>query len=129
MQVGHVQKRSGNEIHDESDQDEERPFYVKSVTQVNMKKFNTKAMNYRVRFTNALADVEITGLQERLHEIFKQVLDETIGGIPPQDQVRFVLHSNQLEYPINFTFMALNHLTTERILAKFERVIQSNKEF
>ena len=64
-----------------------------------------------------------------MHEIFQQILDETIGGIPPQDQVRFVLHSNQLEYPINFPFMAPGRLTTERILAEFERVIQSNKEF
>ena len=86
-------------------------------------------MTYRVQFTNALADVKISALHERLHEIFQQVLDETIGGIPPQDQVSFVLHSNQLEYPINFPFMAPNRLTTERILAKFERVIQSNKEF
>ena len=71
-------------------------------------------MNYRVQFTNALVDVEITNLHGRLHEMFQQVLDETIGGIPPQDQVRFVLHSNQLEYPINFPFMApdrFNHET------------------
>ena len=56
-------------------------------------------MNYRVQFTNALADVEITSLHEQLHEIFQQILDETIGSVPPQDQVRFVLHSNQLDKP------------------------------
>ena len=109
--------------------DNERPFYIESVRQVNTKKFKTKAMNYRVQFTNALADAEISSLHGRLHEIFQQILDETIGGVPPQDQVRFVLHSNQLEYPINFPFMAPNRLITERILAEFERVIQSNKEF
>ena len=129
VQTARGQKRSHNEMHDEPDQDDERPFYVESVRQVNTYKFRTKAMSYRVRFTNALADVEITSLQERVHEIFQKVLDETIGGIPLQDQVRFVLHSNQLEYPINFPFMAPNRLTTERILAEFERVIQSNKGF
>ena len=76
-----------------------------------------------------LADVEIIHLHKLLHEIFQQVLDETIGGIPPQDQVCFMLHSNQLEYPINFPFMASSRLTTEHILAEFERVIQSNKKF
>ena len=86
-------------------------------------------MSYCVRFTNALADVELTSLQERLDEIFQRVLDETIGGNLLQDQVHLVFHSNQLEYPINFPFMAPNRLTTERILAEFERVIQSNKEF
>ena len=60
--------------------DNERPFYIESVRQVNMKKFKTKAMNYCVQFTNALADVEITTLHQRLHEIFQQILDETIGG-------------------------------------------------
>ena len=74
--------------------DNERPFYVDSVRQVNTKKFKTKAMNYHVQFTNALADVDISALHERLHEIFQQILDETIGGIPRQGQVRFVLHSN-----------------------------------
>ena len=117
VQVGCCQKKSRDEIHDEPAQDDERPFYIESITQVNTKKFRTKAMNYRVQFTNALADVEITNLHEQLHEIFQQILDETIGGIPPQDQVRFVLHSNQLEYPINFPFMAPGRLTTKRILA------------
>ena len=45
--------------------DNERPFYVESVTQVYTKKFRIKAMNYRVQFTNTLADVEITSLHAR----------------------------------------------------------------
>ena len=109
--------------------DNERPFYIESVTQVNTKKFKTKAINYRVQFTNALAAVEITSLHEQLHEIFQQILDETIGGVPPQDQVRFLLHSNQLDKPIHFPFMTADRLTSERILAEFEHVIQSNQEF
>ena len=113
----------------DGEDDNERPFYIESVTQVNTKKFRTKAMNYRVQFTNALADVEITSLHEQLPEIIQQILDETIGGVPPQDQVRFVLHSNQLDKPIHFPFMAAERLTTGRILAEFERVIQSNQEF
>ena len=87
VQLGRGQKRSRDEIHDEPAQDDERPFYIESVTQVNTKKFRTKAMNYRVQFTNALADDEITSLHEQLHEIFQQILDETFGGVPPQDQV------------------------------------------
>ena len=58
---------------------------------MNMKKFRTTAMNYRVRFTNVLADIETTSLHKQLQEIFQQSLDETIG-VPPQDQVRFMLH-------------------------------------
>ena len=83
---------------------DERPFNIESVTQVNIEKFKTIGMNYRVRFTNTLASAELTNLHERLHHIFQQILDKTIGGVPPQDQVRVVNHSNQLEYPITFPF-------------------------
>ena len=106
--------------------DNERPFYIESARQVYTKKFKTNATSYRIQFTNVLADVEITSLHERLHEIFQQILDETVGGVPPQDQIRFVLHSNQLDKPIHFPFMPAERLTTEHILAKFEQVIQSN---
>ena len=109
--------------------DNERPFYIESVRQVYTKKFKTNATSYRIQFTNVFADVEITSLHEQLHEIFQQILDKTVGGVPPQDQVRFVLHSNQLDKPIHFPFMPAERLTTEHILAKFEQVIQSNQEF
>ena len=52
--------------------DNERPFYIESVRQVYTKKFRTNATSYRVQFTNVLADVEITSLHERLHEIFQK---------------------------------------------------------
>ena len=81
--------------------DDERPFYVESVRQVYRKKFRTNATSYRVQFTNAFANVEIASLHEQLHEIFQQVLDETVGSVPPQNQVRFLLHSNQLDKPIH----------------------------
>ena len=109
--------------------DNERPFYIESVRQVYTKKFKTNATSYRIQFTSVLANDEITSLHERLHEIFQQILYETVGGVPPQDQVRFVLHSNQLDKPIHFPFMPAERLTTEQILAKFEQVIQSNQEF
>ena len=136
LQANPSEKRSYEEMLDGDEplqvghgQDDERPFNIESVTQVNIKKFRTTGMNYRVRFTNAFADLEISSLHDRLHEVFQQILDETIGGVPPQDQVRVILHSTQLEYPITFPFMAPHRLTTERILAEFQRVIQSNQEF
>ena len=42
------------------------------------------------------------------------------------DQVRFIMHSPQLEYPISLPFMPHERLTMDRILAEIERVIQSN---
>ena len=138
LQTGRGLKRSYDEMLDGDDdepvqiyrgQDDERPFNIESVAQVNTKKFRTTGMNYRVQFKNALPDAELTNLNERPHHILQQILDETIDSVPPQDQVRVVIHSNQLEYPITFPFMTPERLTTERILAEFQRVIQSNQEF
>ena len=142
-QVNHGEKRMHDKMMDEEEpftshqgalqtgrgDDHERPFYVESVRQVYTKKFRTNATSYHVRFSNVFANVEITSLHEQLHDIFQQVLDETVGGVPPQDQVRFLLHSSQLDKPIHFPFMSAGCLTTEHILAKFEQVIQSNQEF
>ena len=138
LQLNRGEKRSYDKMLDGDDdepvqigrgQDDEKPFNIESVTQVNIKKFRTTGMNYRVRFTNTLPDAELTNLHKRLHHIFQQILDETIGGVPPQDQERVLIHSNRLEYPITFPFMSPERLTTERILAEFQRVIQSNQEF
>lgn len=49
------------------------PFTVEGVKQVNIKKFKTTGMNYRVQFTNALAADELTNLHERLNQIFQQI--------------------------------------------------------
>ena len=57
------------------------------------------------------------------------MLDDVTDGVPAHDQVRFVLHSPQLEKPISFPFMPHQRLMTERVLAELERVIQSNHEF
>ena len=133
-QTGRGEKRPHEEVSDEdvddsNDEEDERSFMIESVKDVNIKKFKTKGTNYTVRFNNALADAEINNLHERLHGIFQQILNETIGGVPPHDQVRLFLHSQQLDYPINFPFMAPKKLTTERILSEFQRVIQSNQQF
>ena len=135
-QVGHGQKRSHEEtINDdiETGQDDDAEtsdaFTVVGVRQVNMKKFKTTGVDYHIRFTNAFANVELSEYHDRLHEIFQSLLDEVIRGVPPHDQVRFVLHSPQLEKPISFPFMPRQRLATERVLAEFERVIQSNHHF
>ena len=89
-QISHGEKRTYDEMMSEEpstsqvgrgEVDDERPFYLESARQVYTKKFKTNATSYRVRFTNVFADVEITSL----HEIFQQIVDETVGSVPPQD--------------------------------------------
>ena len=93
-----------------------------------MKKFSTTGVDYTVQFTNTFANLELSQYRDRLHEIFESLLNRVTSGISMHDQVRFVLHSPQLNHPISLPFMPLSRLTTERVLAEFERVVQSNRD-
>ena len=127
-QFGRGEKRMHDDVDDDDDENE-RPYVIENVKEVNIKKFRTKGTNYSLRFNNIMADVEIKDVHERLHEVFQHILDDTVGGIPSRDQVRMVIHSTQLEYPIAFPFKPAQALTTERILSEVERVVQSNQHF
>ena len=59
----------------------------------------------------------------------ESLLSAVTKDIPAHDQVHFVLRSPQLEYPISLPFLPVSRLTTERVLAEIECVIQSNREF
>ena len=76
-----------------------------------------------------MADVEIKDVHERLHEVFQHIFDDTDGDVPSRDQVRMVIHSTQLEYPIAFPFKPAQALTTERILSEVQCVVQSTSIF
>ena len=73
-----------------------------------------------------MADDEIANLHERLHDVFQQILNDTIGAAPSYDQIRMIIHSTQLKKPPAFPFMTPQDLTTERIVSEFQRVIQCN---
>ena len=103
-------------------------FTIKSVKQVKVKKFKTTGLDYRVQFN----DLQVSGLPtvlRRLHQVFDSLLDRVTDGVAVHDQVRFVMHSPQIEYPISLLFMSREKLTVERILAEIERVIQFNDTF
>jgi hypothetical protein len=103
---------------------------VTNVKQVfKVKRFGTTDTDYTVQFTDTFAHLELSQFHDRLQGIFESILDTITRPIPEHDQVRFVLHSHRLEKPISLPFMALSHLTTERVLAQIERLIQSNHEF
>ena len=62
-------------------------------------------------------------------KIFHHLLEELKEGMAPNDKVRFILRSEQLDTPISLPFMTVEQLTTERVYSQIERVIQSNQEF
>ena len=75
-------------------------------------------MDYAVRCTDTFADLELSQFHDRIHKIFESLLNAITKDIPAHDQVRFVLRSPQLEYPISLPFLPLSRLTTERAVAE-----------
>ena len=93
------------------------------------KKFNMTAKNYSVHFNNALGDVDLLESRNRTYRIFDQLIEDVTRGINPNDQVRFVLQSDQLQFPISIPFCPLEELTVEKVLSNVEKVVQSNEDF
>jgi hypothetical protein len=124
LQMGRGEKRSIDEVNDGvTDEVNDNFFTVTNMKQVKVKKFSTTGVDYTVQFTDTFAHLELSQFHDRLHGIFESLLNTITQDIPEHDQVRFVLHSPELEKPL--PFMALSRLTTERVLAQIERVIQS----
>ena len=136
VQTGRGEKRKNesdveSESEDEQSEDEQGQYYyqLESRRKYHSKKFGMTATDHRVRFNNVLADRDLLESYETTHKIFHHLLEDVKEGMAPNDQVRFILRSEQLETPISLPFMPVERLTTERVYSELERVIQSNQEF
>ena len=130
-QTGRGEKRK-NESDEESESDDEQGQYyyqLESRRKYHSKKFGMTATDHRVRFNNVLADRDLLESYESSLKIFHHLLEEVKEGMAPDDQVRFILRSEQLETPISLPFMTVERLNAERVYSELERVIQSNQEF
>ena len=130
VQTGRGEKRK-NESDESEGEDEQGQYYyqLESKRKYHSKKFGMTATDHRVRFNNVLADRDLLESYESSLRIFHHLLEEVKEGMAPNDQVRFILRSEQLETPISLPFMTVERLTAERIYSELERVIQSNQEF
>ena len=104
-------------------------YHIQSGRPHHSQKFNMMAKNYSVRFNNQLDNVNLLESQNRTYDIFDHLIQDVTQGMNSTDQVRFVLSSNQLQFPISLPFCPLEQLTTEKVLAQVEKVVQSNEEF
>ena len=133
VQTGRGQKRKNESDDEESSEseDEQGQYYyqLESSKKYHSKKFGMTATDHKVRFNNVLADFDLLESYESTMKIFHHLLEEVTEDMAPNDKVRFILRSEQLETPISLPFMTVEDLTTERVFAQFERVIQSNQEF
>ena len=125
-QTGRGEKRKAENQNDEQGQNY---YQIKPVRKHHSKKFNMMAQNYSVRFNNVLDDVDLLESQKRAYAIFQHLIEDVTENMNPNDQVRFILSSNQLQTPIVIPFCSLEELTTEKVLSHVEKVVQSNEEF
>ena len=125
-QTGRGKKRKA----ENQDVEQEQDYYrIKPVKDYHSQKFNMTGKNYSVQFNNALDNVDLLQSQNRTYDIFNRLIRDVTQGMNSTDQVRFVLQSNQLQSPISLPFCSLEELTTEKVLSKVEKVVQSNEEF
>ena len=125
-QAGRGEKRKSDDQDEEPQQDY---YHIKSPKNHYSKKFGMTTTDHTVQFNNGLHDVDLLKSQERIHDIFQHLLEDVTKGMNPNDQVRFILRSDQLQTPIAIPFLPLEKLTTEKVLSHVEKVIQSNEEF
>ena len=108
----------------------EKDFYEKESVKKHMsKKFRMTATDHTIRFKNTLSELDLIESYERTQAIFEHLLNDVTQDMNDQDQVRFVLRSEQLDTPISMPFMPMVQLTPERVFSQIERVIQSNRDF
>ena len=125
-QMGRGEKRKS----DEQDVEQGEYYYdIESVKKHHSKKFRMSATDHKVRFNNVLADLDLLESHERTQSIFHHLIEDVTWNMNPNDQVRFILRSDQLDTPISIPFLPVERLTTERVFSQIERVIQSNQEF
>ena len=125
-QTGRGEKRKSD---DDAPLPEEDFYAIEKVKEINSKKFRTTAMDYSIRFNNVVSELDLIESYQRTQSIFERILNDVTPGMNDQDQVRFVLRSDQLDTPISMPFMPVIQLTPEWVFSQIERVIQSNRDF
>ena len=125
-QTGRGEKRKAENQNEEQEQDY---YQIKPIRERHSQKFNMTAKNYGVHFNNVLDDVDLLESRKRTYGIFDHLIKDVTEGMNPNDQIRFVLSSKQLQTPIAIPFCSLEELTTEKVLSHVEKVVQSNEEF
>ena len=127
-QTGRGEKRKSDEqlLPVESGEDY---YSIETKRKHHSKKFRMTATDHTIRFNNVLHNVDLLENHERTQSIFHHLIEDVTSDMNPNDQVRFILRSDQLQTPISIPFLPLKELTTEKVFSQIERVIQSNEDF
>ena len=100
-QMGRGEKRKSDE-QDEQSLPGEYYYHIESVKKHHSKKFRMTATDHVVRFNNVLSEIDLFESIERTQTIFHHLITDVTWDMNKEDQVRFVLRSEQLDTPISF---------------------------
>ena len=125
-QTGQGKKRKAKTQDVEREQDYYR---IQTMKERYAPKFKVMGKNYRVQFNNSLDNMDLLESQTRTYDMFDHLIKDVTQGMYSNDQVRFILQSNQLQYPIALPFCTVEELTTEKVFSQIEKVVQSNDDF
>jgi hypothetical protein len=125
---GNKRRRSNNTESSPKRLKPEDYFTIKSVKQVNVRKFRTTGTDYSVQF-KPLNIHGVSDVISVLNSAFQHLFDRLTVDMSLHDQVRLILSSHQLDRPISLPFLPRDRLTPEKFLAAVERVVQSNTQF
>ena len=128
-QTGRGEKRKSDDEEPLPTEQGEDYYAIESAKKYYSKKFGMTATDHKVRFNDVLADFDLLESHQSTQKIFHHLLEDVTWDMNPNDQVRFILRSEQLDTPISIPFLPVERLTTERVFSQIERVIQSNQEF
>ena len=128
-QTGRGEKRKSDDEDPLPPEQGEDYYTIESSKKYYSKKFGMTATDHKVRFNDVLADFDLLESHQSTQKIFHHLLEDVTWDMNPNDQVRFILRSEQLDTPISIPFLRVEQLTTERVFSQIERVIQSNQEF
>ena len=117
-QMGRGEKRKSDDEEPLPAETGEYYYHIESVKKYYSKKFRMSATDHKVRFNNVLADFDLLESHESTQKIFHYLLEDVTEGMNPNDQVRFILRSDQLDTPISIPFLPVERLTTERVFLK-----------
>ena len=93
-----------------------------------IEKFQTTGVDYLLKVNN----LNVSGLShvlKTLDGLLTSILSDMTADMADHDQIRFVMHSPQLNSPISLPFMPLKELTPRLLMFEIERVLQSHEEF
>ena len=77
-------------------------------------------MDYLLKVNN-LNVRDLSHVLKTLDGLLTSILSDMTAGMADRDQIRFVMHSPQLNNPISLPFMPLKELTPRRLMFEIER--------